>query len=110
MAKTTKEIGKEKMDVASCAACHVGSNHWCGNQYCLAGMALRIIISLAVMVFVFSMGFKLGEFKGQFEKDMGYGSKMMRSANPITYISRPSCPLNQDKIESPQAPAATSSR
>lgn len=56
---------------------------WGHHEGCKKHIWLRWILGIAILVFVFSMGVKLGELKALFNGDRGYGNrdygyKMMR--------------------------------
>jgi hypothetical protein len=63
------EENKEKSYENCCGnCCSAGHMHGMGGKYHL----LRWMLGLAIIIIVFWLGFKLGEFKGYFD-DYGYG-------------------------------------
>ena len=77
--------GTEKIEVNTnmCSRCAQGMHsgycgHWHGGRHVL----LRVLLMMVILLVTFGVGFKLGEFKGSFGRDMFYGGYSMHGRMP----------------------------
>lgn len=77
--------GTEKVEANAnmCNRCAQGMHsgycgHWHGGRHVL----LRMLLMLVILLVTFGVGFKLGEFKGSFGRDIFYGGYGMHGRMP----------------------------
>ncbi len=90
----------ENMDKKGCAECDMHSMHdhaccggMCGNHGCHGGHyhLLKMVLKIAIVIIIFSCGFRLGEMTGFIKANGGYGEYnksgygMMRGGSYFNY-------------------------
>ncbi len=69
---------ENNMTCHSCGQESMGGSNCCGQSH-HRHFLLRMLLGIVILMIVFSLGVKIGEFKGMFENE-GFGNhRMMRS-------------------------------
>ena len=106
MDEMKKDMGMNHGPACSCGSCGMMGRGMCGMCGGRRFWALRWLLGLVILVIVFWLGVKIGEFKGSFEGGYGFYGRMSRHGMMMGGQGRMKYPLSVMMTE-PTTPAST---